>query len=272
MMWLFTSVSLQRQAAVLFSLLNGASQSLVATQYSINHKAVERTSQAIDDVKMKYVLSKEQDIVYGGGSIWVDVEADEVDLAKGVPKLQGEHNPEKPVRWEQWCGVLQRGNRHSLRMFRLCPAMTDARSPGPGPIRAPEWAAIATEHLENRNVALHTDGARSYKLKVPGVVHDHVVHMKRRVKINGWFVWRKPFFTKVFKHEMADGSILKCVGGTQTIDRFWRNVRASLRGRSYEVGSVAFERRVRAAQWDYWHKGCSMWDMFAEAVKFLRHA
>jgi hypothetical protein len=71
---------------------------------------------------------------------------------------------------------------------------------------------------------------------------------------------------------MADESILKCVGGTQTIDRFWRNVRASLRGRSYEVGSVAFERRVRAAQWDYWHKGCSMWDMFAEAVKFLRHA
>ena len=77
-MWLFTSVSLQRQAAVLFSLLNGASQSLVATQYSINHKAVERTSQAIDDVKMKYVLSKEQDIVHGGGSIWVDVEAGEI--------------------------------------------------------------------------------------------------------------------------------------------------------------------------------------------------
>lgn len=267
-----SSMSLQKQAVVLFSLLNNASQSLVATLYSVNHKAVERMSQAIDEVKMKYILLKEPGIVYGGGPTWVDVEADEVDLAKGIVKTSEEHDPERPVKWEQWCGVLQRGSRKSLRMFRLDPAMTVARAPGPGPIRSPEWAAIARDHLENRNVALHTDGARSYKLAVAGMVHDHVVHMKRRIRVNGRFVWSKPFFTKVYKHELPNGEILTCVGGTQTIDRFWRNVRANMRGRSPGVGTIAFERRVRAAQWDYWHKGEPMWDVFAATVKLLRSA
>ena len=32
---------------------------------------------------------------------------------------------------------------------------------------------------------LLTDSAKSYKLKLPGVLHDKVVHGKKRVKVKG---------------------------------------------------------------------------------------
>jgi hypothetical protein len=54
------------------------------------------------------------------------------------------------------------------------------RAPGPGPIRKRDWAPLARRHLEGKKVILHTDGARAYTLKVPGVVHDNVVHMKKK--------------------------------------------------------------------------------------------
>ena len=67
-------------------------------------------SLALDAVKAEYVTAQENNIEYGGQSHWVDVEADEVDLAK---KIHHElvSTDEKPVSWEQWCGVLQRGRR-----------------------------------------------------------------------------------------------------------------------------------------------------------------
>ncbi|CAK0820130.1 unnamed protein product [Prorocentrum cordatum] len=97
--------------------------------------------------------------------------------------------------------------------------------------RKRDWCPLATKWLKGRSVILHTDGARSYKLKVPGVTHDWVVHMKKRVKINGKFVWIKPLFSKVRKHV-----------GIQKV-----------------VGSKILRDKIRSAQWCYWNCGCDLW-------------
>ena len=52
---------------------------------------------------------------------------------------------------------------------------------------------------------LHTDGARAYKLRVPGMLHDHVVHMKKRVRVGSAWIWKKPFSPRPShtKHHMG---------------------------------------------------------------------
>ena len=47
--------------------------------------------------------------------------------------------------------------------------------------------------------------------------------------------------------------------GTQVIDRFWRQLRVFLVGRKSKVGSVSLERRIRAAQWTFWHREHDLW-------------
>ena len=106
---------------------------------------------------------------------------------------------------------------------------------------------------------LHTDGARAYKATFSGMVRDHVVHMKKPLRVNGVVRWVKPHFTKTFVHVLPDGSNHTCRGGTQVIDRFWRTLRRGLTGRGFRVGSKEFARRVRSVQWEYWHRNCDMW-------------
>ncbi|CAE8596131.1 unnamed protein product [Polarella glacialis] len=50
---------------------------------------------------------------------------------------------------------------------------------------AVDWIPTAEKELKNRNVVLHTDGARAYQLNVDGMLHDHVVHMKKKLVVNG---------------------------------------------------------------------------------------
>ena len=260
-------VTLQKQAAVLFCLISGSTQTLTAKLLGVDHKTVERISVALDEARMEYVVSQEARIQFGGGDQWADVEADEVDLAKGT--VDKEVDQDRKVRWEQWCGVVQRGVRQTLLLFRLSPELTKERAPGPGPIRTIEWTPFAMKHLQNRRVVLHTDGARAYKAHVPGMLHDHVVHMKKRVIVDGRARWMKPFFTKRFDHVAPDGNRIACIGGTQTIDRFWRTLRGSLIGRSCAVGSHAFVRRIRSCQWEYWFKGKDLWVKTGDMLQAL---
>ena len=139
------------------------------------------TKPYVDTFRARYVQLKEKEIRYGGK--WQDVEVDEVDLDAG--KLTDNTTPStKNTVWEQWGGLVERGRPFSLKLFRLHPAKTVKRAPGPGALRKVEWKPIATKHLANRKVVLHSNGARAYKLKVPGVMHCNVVH-KTKVKVNG---------------------------------------------------------------------------------------
>ena len=44
----------------------------------------------------------------------MDVEADEVDIGKGAASARDDVNEEKPIVWEQWGGVVERGAPHTL--------------------------------------------------------------------------------------------------------------------------------------------------------------
>ena len=113
---------------------------------------------------------------------------------------------------------------------------------------------------QNKNVILHTDGARAYRLRLPGVLHDNVVHMKKKMKVNGVWVWIKPAFTKVVEHILPDTKKkLRVKAGTQVIDRLWRHVRSFLEGRTALVGSKTLRQRIRSAQWAYWYRGQDLW-------------
>jgi hypothetical protein len=250
--------TLQDQAAVLFC---GVANVGITTCHQLtgeNHKMIERVYTQLDEVRKVYVEAKENTIKYGMGAAWKDVEADEVDLRKFHDSEEVDSG--KPVSWEQWGGVVERGDPRTLMLVRLNPKMTVPRSPGPGAMRKVEWQAFANKHLKDRKVVLHTDGARAYRLKVPGVIHDNVVHQKKLVIIKGKKVWLKPRFVKVAVHHLPDkGGKLKVKAGTQIIDRFWSHLRRHLGSNSARVSSHALRRKVRSGQWTYWNKGTDLW-------------
>ena len=216
--------------------------------------------------KWRHMKSLEAKTIFGKGHKWadIDLEADEVDLGK-----EGDQ-PSGKAKWEQWGGMVERGQPQTLVLYRLSPKLTAKRAPGPGPIRLKDWKKVADKFLRRREVILHTDGARAYKLKIPGVIHDHVVHKKKRVKINGKFTWVKPHCTKVYTHKLPCGKTVKVKSGTQIIDRFWGILRQGLKFVSRKPGSCLLERKVRSIQWIYCHKGANIWKATGEMLQFLQ--
>ena len=116
-------------------------------------------------------------------------------------------------------------------------------------------------------------------MKLPGVLHDHVVHMKKRKLVKGkdgkvkkdrngkaMYQWIKPRYTRVVRHELSPGKSLYVKAGTQIIDRAWSHMRTYLRGHSSKVGSQALQRRIRFGQWSYWHRGHDLWLELGKAL------
>jgi hypothetical protein len=160
----------------------------------------------------------------------------------------------------EWGGVVERGNPRTLILTRLNPKKSVKRCPGPGPIRKVEWKKFAEKHLKGRKVILHTDGAKAYRIKVDGVLHDNVVHQKKLVVVKGKNVWLKPKFVKVHTHILPNkGGKLLVKAGTQIIDRFWSHLRRHVNPNSSRVNSAALKRRIRSAQWTYWYKDQDQW-------------
>ena len=128
----------------------------------------------------------------------------------------------KNTLWEQWRGLVQRRCPKTLVLVKLSPAITVPRAPGPGAMRKVDWKPLARKHLHNRHVVLHSDSARSYRMKVPGMVHNGVIYKKKRVKRGGKWIWLKPTYVKVSTHKLPDGSKIQTKAGAQNIDRAWR--------------------------------------------------
>ncbi len=53
--------------------------------------------------------------------------------------------------------------------------------PGLGAIKKTDWKPFAQSRLQNRKLVLHQDRARTYKLRVQGLLHDWVVHKKKKI-------------------------------------------------------------------------------------------
>lgn len=196
----------------------------------MDDKAVFRIYANLEAARARHAELKEKDIVFGKAGKWPD-EADEVDLGKDLSE------DGSSLTWEQWGGLVERGRANTLVLFRLQPSETNPRSPGPGPIRRREWLPIASKHLKDRQVVLHTDGAKAYKLKVPGVIHDNVVRKKKKILVNGKQRWVRPHYTKSYTHTLPNGKKIRVKAGAQVIDRFWGHVRAYLKHSPRRVGS-----------------------------------
>ncbi len=149
---------------------------------------------------------------------------------------------------------MQRGKPSTLVLSRLDPSLTVSRAPGPGPITKHDWAPLGQKWLANRKVIFHTDSAKAYKLKLPNVIHDSVVHQKKRVKKHGKWQWTKPCFAKLKAHKLPTGKRLKVKCGTQHIDRCWKFIKERrAKGAHVRAGSISLNRKIRSAQYEYWH-------------------
>ena len=172
-------------------------------------------SKKLGQLREAWVLQTEENIQFGTGQKWADVEADEATFDKKIVNGQ--------LQWEQWCGIVQRGRPHTLVLHRLKPLASKLRAPGPGAVRKVEWKPIAAKWLQDREVILHTDSAKSYATKVSGVLHDRVVHKKKLIKVNGKFKSVAPKYFQIKQHKIPGRKkCLKVKSGTQIIDRCWQ--------------------------------------------------
>ena len=244
---------LSTQAAMLMLLLNNVEHAAIHRLLQINHKAIEDMQKRLYQLRASWVLKKEKEIIFGKSQQWADVEADEATFDRMV---KGES-----VEWEQWCGIIQRGQPSTLVLHRLTPPAGKARAPGPGAVRKVEWKPLAKKWLQGRQIILHTDSAKSYKLKVPDVLHDRVVHKKKRVKVGTKFRWIAPKYVEMQRHKVPGSKkVIKCKSGTQIIDRCWKFLKARLNINQHSrVGSQLLKLQLRSAQYEYWRRGQDLW-------------
>eukprot|EP00438_Fugacium_kawagutii_P007345 Skav219312 [mRNA] locus=scaffold1152:119024:120103:- [translate_table: standard] len=263
---------LQVQAALLFLLLLGASHPQCRLILGVNHKMNEGMSSRLANLRKSYVEATEKKMVFGDGKRWVDVEADEAtfdrsDVSKDLSYKDAVAKG-KCILWEQWSGLLVRGKPQSLVLTRLSPALSVKRAPGPGAIHKMDWAPIAEKHLVDRKVVLHTDSAKSYKAKTRGVLHDCVVHCKKKQVHKGKVKWSAPQYVRVVTHKLPGGKTLKVKAGTQHIDRAWRFIKDRIRrNQKIKAGTKAIRARIRGAQYEYWFRGCDLWLKTGELAK-----
>ena len=230
----------------------------------VKHKVVEAMHKNLQLVRKKYVVQKEKGIKFGASGKWSDVEGDEATFDKRdvLSDAAWEHEvkADRSMLWEQWCGLVQRGKPQTLVLARLSPTLTATRSPGPGPITKQDWGPLGKKWLANRSVIFHTDSAKAYKMKLPGVLHDSVVHQKKRVKKNGKWEWTKPNFVKMKVHKLPWGKTVKVKCGTQHIDRCWKFIKERLsKGTNVRAGMGRLQAQIRSAQYEYWYRGDDMW-------------
>ncbi|CAK0828792.1 unnamed protein product [Prorocentrum cordatum] len=144
-------VSLADQASVLFCSIAKCSQTSVRFLLQKNHALTESIYESLHAVRAKSVVQHEKNIKFGADLPWEDVEADEVDIAKGEDP-NTDAATDKPVIWEQWGGMVQRGDQKPLVLFKLDPAKTKMRAPGPGPIRKRDWKPLAYKWITHHDV------------------------------------------------------------------------------------------------------------------------
>ncbi|CAK0887243.1 unnamed protein product [Prorocentrum cordatum] len=227
-----------------------------------NHNMIEDMGAAAAAARQIYVEKNEHNIVFGDEAQrrWFDVEADE-----SVFRAQLSDDGRSKTR-EQWAGVVERGRPDSLVLWKTQSDGTGANAPGPGAIKKTDWAPLLKSRLKKRKVILHSDGARSYKMRASGLARDHVVHCKKREKIGRKWVWLKPVYSMAVTHKLPDGSKIRVKAGTQIIDRAWRSIKTFIGTRTDLPGSRRLAASVRSAQFEYWNKGKDMWAATADAI------
>ncbi|CAE7779757.1 unnamed protein product [Symbiodinium sp. CCMP2456] len=197
---------------------------------------------------------------------WVDVEADEAtfdkrDMSQDPAVQHLVVKKSETIKWGSGGGGIQRGRPRTLVLRKLIPKLTVKRAPGPGAIRKTKWSTVANELLLDLKVIRHTGSAKSYKAKVRGVLHDKVVHCKKRVKVNGKLRWLNPKYVGIVTHKIpGTQETLKVKSGTQIIDRAWRFLKDRIAMNQHcKAGSSLLRGKLRSAQREYRFKNQDLW-------------
>ena len=95
----------------------------------------EGMSSWLQVLRQSYAQEEEQKIIFGDGKKRMDVEEDKAtfdraDVTRDVTYKDSVAKG-KPILWEQWCGILVRGNPKTLVLTRPTPALSVKRAPGP---------------------------------------------------------------------------------------------------------------------------------------------
>ena len=132
--------------------------------------------------------------------------------------------------------------------------------------------ALADKWLRNKQVVLHTDAAKSYRMKVAGIIHDNVVHQRKKVKVKGVWKWQLPKYVRLVSHSIPGSKKKMTVkAGTQVIDRAWRFLKERIvLNQSCKVGTARLRAKVRSAQYEYWHRNEDLWLCTGESYTVIR--
>ena len=111
-----------------------------------------------------------------------------------------------------------------------CSCTRSHTTPELAPTKVWRWflGASGVHWLPYGYIASHTDAAKTYKMHIPGVVHDNVIHAKKRVKINGKWRWQNPSYVRIVTHKVPGvKKPIKCKAGTvrrslTELGSFWR--------------------------------------------------
>ena len=140
---------------------------------------------------------------------------------------------------------------------------------------------------------LHTDSAKAYrqvgpqKWPKPGqlhenfeehpafkdmqYVHTNVVH-KKKPGVPQQFVARRHV-------TYADGTQATLLGGTQTVDGYWPDLRAAVGRKGVNTGTepdsaerLRLHQLIRLHQWQYWHLSVNRFELLGPLYKQAREA
>ncbi|CAE7420610.1 unnamed protein product [Symbiodinium natans] len=221
--------SLSVQGSALLMRLAGVPLSSIHILLDMNHKALERMEKNLAFVRKAYVehCQKSMSFGTGKGKEWTEVEADEAVFDKFLLPAEDAEVQKKPMRWEQWLGMVARGKPSSLVLIRLPSTATCKRAPGPGAVKKESWLKVANTWLKNRNIILHTD--------------------------SGKYVWKPPTFVRLVKHKLPDGRKITLKAGAQVVDRAWRYIKDRVKQNQH------VKPKFVPPQYEYWHRGKDAW-------------
>ena len=106
--------------------------------------------------------------------------------------------------------------------------------------------------LEKALRSLATDGA------LDGVIHDRVIHCKKRVQVKGTVQYQNPKYVALVKHHIPNTKkVLTVKSGTQVIDRCWRFLKDRIsRNQHSKAGSKLLRANLHSAQYEYSRSLC----------------
>ena len=123
-------------------------------------------------------------------------------------------------------------------------------------------APAASSRICRRRYLAHSDGAQAIAFGNPqGILHDAVPHSTSRSR-------PKAVYARPAAHVLPNGSVYNAVGGTQSLDGWWKHGKKAL-GQTNARYTKAVDLKLREAQWHHWLGNDDPWTASGEVISWL---